>query len=69
MEDRKTSCSLSFEARCSLPADGRAGKSTLKIRGLGSSPMVKEPAIRFHPVSKLVWPWLMGWEKSRGRYT
>lgn len=69
MEDRKTSFSLSFEARCFLLADGRAGKSTLMIRGLGSSPMVKEPAIRFHLVSKLVLPWLMGWENRRGRYT
>ena len=54
MEDRKTSFSMSFEARCSLLADGRAGKSTLMIRGLGSSPMVKEPAIRFHLVSKVM---------------
>ena len=44
MEDRKTSFSLSFEDR-SLLAYGRAGKSTLMIRGLGSSPMVKEPAV------------------------
>lgn len=52
MEDRKTSVSLSFDAR-SLLADGRAGKSTLMIRGLGSSPMVKEPAIGSCHISKL----------------
>lgn len=54
IEERKTSFSLSFEARCSLLVDGRAGKSTLMIRGLGSSPMVKEPAIQLHLVSKVV---------------
>lgn len=52
MEERKTSFSWSFDAR-SLLAEGRAGKSTLMIRGLGSSPMVKQPAIGICHISKL----------------
>lgn len=64
MEERKTSFSLSFETR-SLLADGRAGKSTLMIRGLGSSPMVKEPAIRCH-VSNVFVAMVTAFERPTG---
>ena len=47
MEDRKTSLSFSFEARSAL-LEGREGKSTMTIRGLGSSAIVKEPAFGYH---------------------